>query len=72
MLALVSFTANKNKKMVKGILAAKMEPVVRVPSSGTPDDSSKTEPTPAIAVIQELSNNTPLLGVTEAISPKIS
>jgi hypothetical protein len=53
--------------MVKGILAARMEPVIIVPSSGTPDESSKTEPTPAIAVIQEPSNNTPLLGVIDAM-----
>lgn len=37
--------------------------VVDVPKSGLPDDSSKTEPTAAIAATQEPSRKIPLLGV---------
>jgi hypothetical protein len=50
--------------IVKGILAANMMPVLALPKSGVPEDSSKTQPTAAIAVKQEPINNTPLFGVT--------
>jgi hypothetical protein len=63
-LALVSLTATTKNNTVKGILKAKMTPVVMVPNSGLPDDNSNTEPTAAIAVIHEPNNNTPLFGVT--------
>jgi hypothetical protein len=65
MLALVSCTANQKKTIVKGILAVKIMLVGRLPNSGLPEDSSKTEPTPAIAAIQDPNNNTPLFGVTK-------
>ena len=41
-----------------------MIPVVKFPSSGVPEESSKIEPTPAIAAMQQPNNNTPLFGVT--------
>jgi hypothetical protein len=63
MLARASWTAAQKHSPVKGMLAAKMIPVVRFPSSGTPEDNSKTEPTPAIAAIHEPNKNTPLFGV---------
>jgi hypothetical protein len=43
-----------------------MIPVVRLPKSGSPEDNSKTEPTPAIAVIQQRASNIPLFGVIDA------
>ena len=49
------------------MLAAKIIPVVMLPNSGCPEDNSKTEPTPAIAVIQQSAKQMPLLiviGVT--------
>jgi hypothetical protein len=52
---------------VKGILAARIRPVTIPPNSGFPEDSSKTDPTPAIAVIQHNNKHTPLLGVIEII-----
>jgi hypothetical protein len=63
-LALVSCTALQKRIPVKGILPARIIPVVTFPHSGIPDESSKIEPTAAIAVIQDPSNNTPLFGVT--------
>jgi hypothetical protein len=49
------------------MLAAKIKPVTVPPNSGLPEDSSKTEPTPAIAVIQHKSRQIPLFGVIETI-----
>jgi hypothetical protein len=46
-----------------GILRAKIRPVVVFPNSGCPEESSKTEPTPAIADIQHKSRHIPLLTV---------
>ena len=46
--------------------------VVVFPKSGVPEESSKTEPTAAIALIQAPNKNTPLLGVTMVIPPKLS
>lgn len=47
-----------------------MMPVVRVPSWGSPDDSSNIEPTAAIAATQEPPKKTPLFGVTLPIPNK--
>ena len=52
---------------VRGILAAKIDPVTALPKSGLPEVSSKTEPTPAIAVTQHNNRHMPLLGVIEII-----
>ncbi len=65
MLALVSCTATQKNNTVAGILPNKIAVVVVLPSSGCPDDSSKTQPTAAIAATQERSRRIPLLGVTE-------
>jgi hypothetical protein len=49
------------------MLAAKINPVVKLPNSGVPEDNSNTEPTPAIAVIQHKARKIPLftvIGVT--------
>jgi len=56
-------TAKTKKTMVKGILSPRITLVFVCPSWGTPDESSKTEPTLAMAVTQERSSSTPLLGV---------
>jgi len=69
MLARVSWTAIQKKIAVNGVLANKMAVVVVLPSSGCPDDNSKTQPTAAIAAIQERSRRIPLLGVTENLPP---
>jgi hypothetical protein len=45
------------------MLAARIIPVVSVPNCGFPEDSSKIEPTAAIAATQELIKNRPLFGV---------
>ena len=37
--------------------------VIWTPSSGSPEDSSKIEPTAAIAAMQDIPKNRPLLGV---------
>ena len=65
MLARVSWTAIQKKIAVNGVLANKMAVVMVLPNSGCPDDNSKTQPTAAIAAIQESSRRIPLLGVTE-------
>gem|GEM_PF-4263204 len=41
-----------------------MIPVIKLPSSGFPEDSSKTEPTAAIAATQEAPKKRALFGVT--------
>jgi len=69
MLARVSWTAIQKKMAVNGVLPNKMAVVVVLPSSGCPDDNSKTQPTAAIAAIQERSRRIPLLGVTENLPP---
>jgi hypothetical protein len=56
-----------------GMLRAKIRPVVVFPNSGCPEESSKTEPTPAIADMQHKSRQIPLLtviGVTLNSFPK--
>jgi hypothetical protein len=63
MLARVSWTAIQKKIAVKGTLANKMAVVVVLPNSGCPDDNSNTQPTAAIAAMQERSRSIPLLGV---------
>jgi hypothetical protein len=45
------------------MLAARIKPVVVLPKSGSPELISKTQPTPAIAAIQDNNNKTPLFGV---------
>jgi hypothetical protein len=45
--------------------------VVVFPKSGVPEESSKIEPTAAMALRQEPNKNTPLLGVTMVNPPKI-
>lgn len=50
-----------------GILRAKIKVVVWLPSSGCPEVSSNTEPTAAIAVMQQIAKQIPLftvIGVT--------
>lgn len=72
MLALASRTAATKSNTVRGIDKAKMMPVVCIPKSGCPEVISKTEPTDAIAVMQEPARNKPLFGVnvyTVLISP---
>ncbi len=39
-----------------------------VPQSGLPEESSKIEPTAAMAATQEPAKKTPLFGVTEDVS----
>ncbi len=63
-MALASETAAKKQTIVKGMLPPKMIPVVRLPSSGVPDDNSKIDPIAAIAAMQEPARKTPLFGVT--------
>lgn len=46
-----------------GMLRAKISVVVVLPSSGCPEESSNTEPTAAIAVIQHKTKQIPLFGV---------
>jgi hypothetical protein len=53
---------------VRGMVRVRIIPVIKAPSWGVPDDSSKTEPTAAIAATQEPPNNTPLFGVTDHTS----
>jgi hypothetical protein len=66
MLARVSCTAAQNNRAVRGILAKSMAVVTVEPNSGSPEDNSKTQPTAAIAVMQEINKKTPLFGVTTA------
>jgi len=63
-LAFVSRTAARKKMTTRGEVTARIMPVIRLPSSGSPDVSSKTEPIAAIAAMQEPARNTPLFGVT--------
>jgi hypothetical protein len=62
----VSWTAAQNKRPVRGILPRRIAVVKVPPSSGSPEDSSKTHPTAAMAEMQEIRRKTPLLGVTGA------
>lgn len=66
----MSCTAIQNNRPVRGIEAARIAPVIVVPNSGLPEDSSKTEPTAAIAVIQQSAKQIPLLMVID-ITKKI-
>jgi hypothetical protein len=59
----VSLTAAQKNRAVNGTLAARIKPVVVLPKSGSPELISKTQPTPAIAAIQDNNNKTPLFGV---------
>jgi len=45
------------------MLTAKIVPVISPPNSGSPEASSKMEPTAAIAAMQDTAKNNPLLGV---------
>jgi hypothetical protein len=45
------------------MLAARIIPVTNVPNWGFPEESSKIEPTAAIAATQEIIKNRPLFGV---------
>jgi hypothetical protein len=63
-LARVSLTAAQNRIAVRGIQATKIPVVRELPNSGIPELNSNTEPTAAIAAMQEPSKKTPLLGVT--------
>jgi hypothetical protein len=56
-LALASLIAKYNKPALKGPVTPKITPVTKFPNSGTPEVNSKTEPTAAIAAIQEATNN---------------
>lgn len=67
-LARASRTAAKKNKAVSGMLIPRIIAVFCVPKSGCPEDSSKIEPTAAIAAIQEPSKNKPLIGVIVFIS----
>jgi hypothetical protein len=55
--------------MVKGMLSARITLVGKDPNWGVPDESSKIEPTAAIAAIDDTPSNKPLLGVTVYLSP---
>jgi hypothetical protein len=65
MLARASLTAAMKAVIPAGMLKAKMTAVGAVPQSGSPDVSSKIEPTAAIAVKQAIPRYAPLLGVTD-------
>lgn len=69
MLARASLTAAKKNNPVRGMLNAKIIAVTWTPKSGCPELSSKTEPTAAIAVTQELPRNKPLFGVKYTTKP---
>jgi hypothetical protein len=62
--ARASRTAAIKKMTTKGMVAARIILVIELPNSGFPEESSNTEPTAAIAEIQEPAKNTPLFGVT--------
>jgi len=62
-LAFASFTAATKNNPVSGILIARIIAVTWLPKSGSPEESSKIEPTAAIAAIHEQARNKPLLGV---------
>lgn len=55
-----------------GALSAKIIPVLRTPKSGVPDESSKMEPTAAIAATQDPARRMPLLGVMIIVTPPVS
>ena len=69
-LALASITAKTKEAIVRGTLMAKIIAVLVCPNSGIPDDSSKIQPTEAIAAIQETSSKTLLLPVIYMINRK--
>jgi hypothetical protein len=56
-LALASLIAKYNNPALKGPVTPKITPVTKFPNSGTPEVNSNTEPTAAIAAIQEAANN---------------
>jgi len=60
-------TAKKKHIAVRGMVIARMIPVLRLPRSGSPEVSSNTEPTAAIALMQEPARNKPLIGVNVPI-----
>jgi hypothetical protein len=62
-LALASRTAAKKQKILRGMLRARIVPVIGVPYCGVPEDNSKIEPTAAIAATQEQASKKPLFGV---------
>lgn len=59
---LASRTAAKKNKTTLGTLTAKIIVVAIAPSSGCPDESSKIEPTEAIAATQEAPKKREVLG----------
>jgi hypothetical protein len=67
-----SATADRKQMTQTGALSAKIIPVVVVPKSGVPDESSNTQPTAAIAATQEPARKMPLLGVMIIITPPAS
>ncbi len=69
MLARASLTAAIKNNPVRGMLKAKIMAVVWTPKSGCPELSSNTEPTAAMAVIQELPKKKPLFGVKYTTRP---
>jgi hypothetical protein len=66
--ARVSLTAAQKRIAVRGMQAIRMPVVRELPNSGTPELSSKTDPTAAIAATQEPNNKAPLFGVTSCLS----
>ena len=66
--ALASITARTKAVIVAGILIARIIAVLVCPNCGIPEDNSNTQPTLAIAVIQERSSKTLLLGVIYIIN----
>jgi hypothetical protein len=69
---LANLTAAKKKPTVPGTLAAKINWVIVLPQSGSPEESSKTQPTPAIAAMQDKSKNTELIGVIAMVSDPLN
>ncbi|VEP12314.1 conserved hypothetical protein [Hyella patelloides LEGE 07179] len=64
---MVSCTAIQKRIIVTGMLIAKIRVVVVLPNSGCPEESSNTEPTAAIALMQHNARQMPLftvIGVT--------
>lgn len=58
-----SWTAAQKSHPPRGMLIARIMPVIGDPNWGVPEDSSKIEPTAAIAETQDAPKNKPLFGV---------
>jgi hypothetical protein len=63
-----SCTAAQKSHPPRGMLIARIMPVIRDPNSGSPEDSSKIEPTAAIAETQDAPKNKPLFGVIMVVT----